>query len=349
MTSVSPPCLSSRLRAQLKKLLFFILKLAMTAGIIIWLLHGQDLEMFEKLLSVPWFIFAAVIFLQLFQHLIGSWRWLYLLRLQNIAISFRESVTLTWQSFFYSLVMPGGTLGGDLVKVTILCTRIPKGQRLEPASTIFIDRVIGMLGLFMMILFLSPLVWIHADAISPGGWTLILILLPACLAGVLAGMGMFFHREIERITIFGQLIHWLDGHSKGNLGRLLDAFDIYRASLGKLMLWALGSMLLIHIPAIMIVWVWMKGLNLSAPFLETLFAAGAGNTAGVLPSMGGFGFREATTNTLLQDLAGLSPELALLPVFGYAAVVFIFCLVGGLFVLFPDKNSMSVLFPVSEK
>lgn len=324
-----------------KKIIIFLIKLSLTVGIIWWLLRGQDEKTFRQLLDIAPVFLVIAFSLECFQHVIAAWRWQSLLRLQGIEISLWEAIILNWQSFFYSLVMPGGALGGDLIKVTILCARIPKGKRLEPASTIFIDRVVGMIGLFMMILVLSPLIFFHTSEMSSFGWVIVTILLPACLAGVLAGVGLFYHRELEKIRLIGRLFGWLDVKSKGAWERLLSAFDIYRTKLGYLFLWALGSMLLIHLPAIMIVVVFMWGLSMHGSVLATIFSAAAGNTAGVLPSLGGFGFREATTDRLLQDLAGLPSETALLPVLGYAAVLLIFNLLGGIWVLIPMKSSVT--------
>ncbi len=330
----------------LKETLIFIIKIGI-AGFIIWYIcHKDDID-FSKLLLIPVWAILVMSALQCFQHVIAAARWRYLLKIQKVEISLWEAITLNWHSFFYSLVLPGGALGGDVVKATIVYNRLPKGKRLEPAFTIFIDRVIGMVSLFGMILLLSPLVWIYRHHFSNFAWVILAVLLPVCLAGIVCAFGLFYHREISRIPGIKHLMDWADGKSHGKIERLFESFDLYRGAMKPIITWAVLGAFLIHMPAAIIIYVAALGLHAvealkqALPFWETVFTTSAANTAGMLPSFGGFGLREGTNKVLMEDMTGIAGGDVLLPVFTYSALLIIFNLLGGIWMFVKHKETMT--------
>ena len=52
------------------------------------------------------------------------------------------------QGYFFSLVIPGGAIGGDVAKMGLLARRSQPGSRAEGVFTVVMDRVIGMIALF---------------------------------------------------------------------------------------------------------------------------------------------------------------------------------------------------------
>ena len=53
------------------------------------------------------------------------------------------------QGVFFTLFIPGGAVGGDLVKAGIVGKRAPDGQKFNGVFSILIDRICGMIGLFL--------------------------------------------------------------------------------------------------------------------------------------------------------------------------------------------------------
>jgi uncharacterized membrane protein YbhN (UPF0104 family) len=77
-----------------------------------------------------------------------SWRWLVLLRAQEVHIGRRRAGELYLVGAFFSLLLPGAT-AGDLVKGWYVA-REATGRRAEAATTVLLDRIMGFVGLIMV-------------------------------------------------------------------------------------------------------------------------------------------------------------------------------------------------------
>ena len=51
-------------------------------------------------------------------------------------------------------MIPGGAIGGDVVKMGVLSKRTSPGAKMEGAFTILIDRIVAMIALFALALLL---------------------------------------------------------------------------------------------------------------------------------------------------------------------------------------------------
>jgi len=109
---------------RLRSIAFFLLRIAIASGIIAWLVSKNDEKLLDALKSINpiWLLPAILLY---FSHMLaGAWRWYLLLRVQDICISFRETLSLMMQGFFFSLVIPGGALGGDFIKASLVSKNI---------------------------------------------------------------------------------------------------------------------------------------------------------------------------------------------------------------------------------
>lgn len=69
--------------------------------------------------------------------LVCTWRWHRLTRILQVKLSGFEALSLTMQGYFFSLVIPGGAIGGDVVKMGVLTKRSRAGREwraLSPSS-----------------------------------------------------------------------------------------------------------------------------------------------------------------------------------------------------------------------
>lgn len=103
-----------------------------------WRLAG-----FSLLLFAPVPIFSAV-------------RLVLMLRIQNVILTVWEAVKLTFAGNFFNFALPG-TTGGDLIKAYYI-TKYTH-HKTEAVTAIFLDRVIGLLGLMMLASLLFGLAW----------------------------------------------------------------------------------------------------------------------------------------------------------------------------------------------
>jgi uncharacterized protein (TIRG00374 family) len=131
----------------------WIARIAVATGAILWLLHGQDwgkLAAVFHSLSLGYFVLSLAVYA--FAQVVIAVRWWFLLRAQSIHIDVLAAVRLFFLGLFYSNVMPGSG-GGDLVKAWYVTKHTNK--RLEGALSVFVDRVIGLIGLSTRMCWLS--------------------------------------------------------------------------------------------------------------------------------------------------------------------------------------------------
>ena len=123
---------------KIKSYLFFFFKIGLAAAVV-WILFSRGkAEMIETLRSFDCrFLIPAFLFTWL-QAVFSSWRWKHLTDVPGIRLSFREALSLSMQGNFFSLVIPGGAIGGDVVKMAVVGKRVPSGNKMEGAFSVLI-------------------------------------------------------------------------------------------------------------------------------------------------------------------------------------------------------------------
>lgn len=123
-----------------------LLKVALAGGLIAWLIQSGRLEPARVAAAARhWPLLLGIVGVLCVQILIVTWRWNLLLRTQDIRLSYRRTLSLTMIGLASTLFMPG-SVGGDLVKAYYV-TLDASDKRPQAVMTIFLDRLIGLLGL----------------------------------------------------------------------------------------------------------------------------------------------------------------------------------------------------------
>jgi uncharacterized membrane protein YbhN (UPF0104 family) len=91
--------------------------------------------------------------------ILQAWRWWWLLRAQQIDLSFQSTLGLVWIGRFLALVLPG-VVGGDVVRGYYLIREVPSAK-MAGVSTVLLDRAMGFYSSFLLGMF--ALAWM--------GWT----------------------------------------------------------------------------------------------------------------------------------------------------------------------------------
>lgn len=294
------------------------LRLAVAALFLWWVM--KDLR-FSELKKLTWqgvligvIAAAAAVLVQVS---LTALRWRMLLKSQNITISVYRALSLTFQGAMFSMFMPGGAVGGDVLKAAFLTRETRDGQKIEGVTTIFLDRVIGMMGLFLLVL-LSGLCCIkQVMGFKPEIRFLVLILMAVCLAGLLAGLVLLFQDLFFRIRFLAFLLNKADGLVHGALTRILKSVEVCRRDRKTLFLAFLASFLVLHPMLIFSAFLVMRGVAGEFPSLLPGFLSfSLGSTASVAPvTPGGLGTRDKVIEVLLQSfgvdlgIASLTPIL----------------------------------------
>ena len=202
-------------REKMKKFAAPLLKLLIAAAIVAFLVtrNSEGLLAAFRAIHPGWLAAAFVLYgIHIWAN---AWRWHLLLRVRDIDCSMAEAFSLTMQSFFFSLVIPGGAIGGDLVRIGFLTARVPKEQKFVGAFTILMDRFTGMIGIFLMALVMLPLCLSFLDMGSGVMRALIWLLLGGSVCGLLAAVVVFRHHLLEKIALYRALQSFADRMTHG--------------------------------------------------------------------------------------------------------------------------------------
>jgi len=156
-------------KAEKKKHVFLLLRVAVViAGIIwgaIWISTkvgwGSLADVFGRM---NLWIFAAVLVIIIFSHMIVGFRWWLLLRSQSVFINLWAAVKLYFVGWFYNNFMPS-SVGGDLIRAWYVTKHTHR--KFEAALSVFVDRVIGLFSTFVIAAFFYTL-FLRGKSIDAG-------------------------------------------------------------------------------------------------------------------------------------------------------------------------------------
>ena len=246
------------------------------------------------------------------------------------------------QGNFFSLVIPGGAIGGDVVKMAVLGKRTPAGSKVEGAFTVFTDRVIGMASLFSLTLLLllpetGVLMKIRWGSLPPSPFLNVLFIAGTallCLAGLAGSLLLFFHKAFFKLPGITFLLQKLDGLSKGAVSRMTEAASSYAGHWRLLFCWIILTAFLIHLLAALPFMLLLQGLGVQFSCLTVITAVVIGNIAGLIPLFpGGIGIRDLVTVTLLAAGSIGSGDAKTAQLLS-TAIMLLTYLSGGLFFIF---------------
>jgi len=211
------------LSARNRRLLLSLLQLVLAGGLIAFLFLRMDnrADMLEALRSIGrrWPFGAAAVLCFLGCLSIASRRWQMILAATGMTLSFARTLRLTLIGQFFNAFL-FGALGGDTVKAFGVARVFPANQAAAAAS-VFIDRVIGMLALFVIaaaVLVLRPVFFLRYPQTRAVALALVVCMIALALVLVMVFRRNLFEqsarfRKWETTTRLG-----------GTLSRLYRAF-----------------------------------------------------------------------------------------------------------------------------
>lgn len=148
----------------------------------------------------PWLALAFVLMLP--TYLLVSCRFWLVLRNQGIEVPIGLALRWTMIGSFFDLAMPSNS-GGDLVKGAYVVKHVGPGLRTRGVMAVAFDRILGLIGLFLLASFAVIGGWQYVSQIP--GSSKLLVLLPLVTLGALAFFRIFGSRRLyrnERIASF---------------------------------------------------------------------------------------------------------------------------------------------------
>jgi uncharacterized protein (TIRG00374 family) len=285
---------------KLKRLVIGIVRLAVIAVLVAWVLHGTNLsdlaDVAARLLG-HWGLALAAVGVMMLQSPMGAVRWRLLLGVQGIELGFLESLRLTFIGWFFNNWMPGST-GGDFVKayyVAHLTHRKP-----EAVTVVFLDRFVGLAALCLMGGG-AVLVSLHDPRIQAAR-----VIVLVFLAGIIGGGTVYYSRRLRRIFRVDWMLARLPlRHVVEKVDRALLAYRDHKGTVAVAVLYSWGTQLV----SILATWWLASALGSHAAWYQYFIAMPAiWLVWALIPVPGGFGVAEAMVQGLFSA-AVLSGDL----------------------------------------
>jgi uncharacterized protein (TIRG00374 family) len=291
---------------------------------IVWTVGPEHLWEVFQTISVGWFL-AGVGFFGIVCW-VGTERWRLIMRVQGLELPFRRALSIFFVGHFFNAFMLGAT-GGDVVKAWY-AAKETHHKKTEAVMTVLVDRLIGLLALFVIVLVMMGLNYhrVFDDPKLRKAAYVALIVVVATVSLTVVG----FYRSFSRHFPFVR--RWLEKMPKfETLRKMTKAYQVYATHpkvVGQTMLLSIG----LHMAVMSSVWCIGRGLKLDIPYWDYLLYLPIINTIAAVPiTVSGFGVREGMYVVFFGVLIGDAQAISL-SLFGYATSL-VWSVVGGGFYL----------------
>ncbi|MDP3730798.1 MAG: lysylphosphatidylglycerol synthase transmembrane domain-containing protein [Candidatus Omnitrophota bacterium] len=267
-------------------------------ALLLYIMRGKYPEILKAFASakVPLLLLALLIFAG--AAAVASVRLRLLIEAQGIAITFKETLSLTFIGYFFNNFLPT-SIGGDVVKAYYLSKKTDK--KAGAYASVFVDRVIGLFTMiFMAFLALffaeegivDPALRCIIYAITFGSIVFIVLMTNKRLAQKFSFLFFMINPIKEKLKKIYEVIHQYQYQKALMFRSLLISFAsqvLFFASLGVVIL-SIGS----RIP--------VKDLFIKTPIVGMM---------SLLPSINGLGLREGSNVVLFGPLMGSDKAFAM--------------------------------------
>lgn len=302
-----------------KKIALVIVRLAVSAGIIIYIFSKPDTSLPRifaalKHIKLSWLLSALITCKAAI--LIGSYRWQILMKAHDIKVNYRQAVGLNYLGAFFNNFMLSLT-GGDVVKA-YYAAKLTSEKKAESATVVFIDRLIGFSGLLILGL-VSVLFGIGKEGVSSALVVILVAVLCFAILGIFA-----FNRGIARK--FAKFTG--SGGIRETLKKVYDAVYFYKSKKGVLAK-AFALSILVWIFLVLINFQLAKGLGIELSAGYYFVFIPVINIISSMPiTIAGWGLREQMYKQFFGSV-GVSGGTAVSLSIAFAMVMLALSLIGG--------------------
>lgn len=314
----------------LKKAAAALVRLAIGLAIILYLFQKIDTSTLATIVSESlrlwrWLIGAVLLFLACL--CIGAVRWKIILDAQDLRMSWGRTFCVYFIGHFFNSFMFGAT-GGDVARA-YYAMKETHHKKPEAVATVIIDRVIGMIVLFLiagaMLIVKAGFYLVHPKTHIP-----VLVMLAMIAA---AAMGLLFVFNFNRLKGWA-IFRWITSHpwAGPKIERLVMSFDLYRRRTSVLVSTAIlsaGN----HIFIVLMCYCLGKSLQVHLGIIDYLAVIPLIMSVSAIPiTPGGLGIREGLAVAMLGAMGVSSVQALPLSLMVYALTL-VWSLAGGIIFL----------------
>jgi len=306
-----------------------LLRLVVSLSLLGWLLAKVDYASLGRILAradLEWLLLPHLLTLITFSCCVVKWR--LLLRAQGLVVSTQSLARYYLVGLFFSNFLPSN-VGGDVVRATMLTRRAGGRWWTVAGSSVLIERLTGLFGLFLM---LGLGIVLHRRWV-----TSLHVLMPIGVAfgGILAvvavlftGAGVAMLGALSRVKLLARPVALLDEFHK-NLLR-------YRRTPGVIVKCLGLSCIFYAASSLQVAWLCNVFPQVESSWSVQLVVFGATSLLGLLPvAVNGYGVQEGGYVVFLTSL-GYTLDQSLIVAFGFRAISLSLSFLGG--ILFAAGN-----------
>ncbi|HEY8271512.1 MAG TPA: lysylphosphatidylglycerol synthase transmembrane domain-containing protein [Pseudobdellovibrionaceae bacterium] len=315
------------MQKKVKNILFQILKIVFSVGLIFWLVQSGKLN-FKALTNLLHLKYVLPGFLLVAGSVyLTSERWRILLQTQSHHLPSWKTFKLTMIGVFFNFAVPGG-VGGDIVKAFYFTKDYPE-SKMAAATSVLVDRVLGLYGLILMAFLAMLFDWKHVQADSSLHFLWIAII--ALLFTASTAFALIFSQKIYDRGSFRRALEKLPFHEK--TVRIYESVHLYgrnyKTLIGSIFISLLSQSFSI---LFMILAGHASGLGTEMPWSTYFLVAPLGFMATAIPiSPAGVGVGQAAFYFLFNIYSGHATDLGPTVVTAYQVGQFLFGLLGAFF------------------
>jgi uncharacterized protein (TIRG00374 family) len=298
---------------------------------IVWKLGPDHLGQSFQKISLGWFALAVALMGGVI--VCGVLRWQWILRVQGLELTFWRACSISFIGMFFNAFMLGAT-GGDVMKALYIA-RETHHKKAEAVASVIVDRIIGLLVLFVIALVMMLIFWrrvfddprLHTFAV----FTLLVVLgtVGVTVIGFWKGFAdklPGLRRNLERLPKYD------------TFRRMVDAYRVYATHPAVLLRTALITVG-VHVCSMLSIVCIGRGLGITQAGLVDyfLYLPIINSIAAVPISISGFGVREGMYVTMFDRIGVPGAAALAMSLLGYLAVL-IWSVVGAGFYLTHRKD-----------
>ena len=264
-------------KATIKKYFFNIFKVLVTTLLFIVIFGKVDINSTIQILKATdssFFILALLV--MTIEVLIANTRWRLILKQLGSNIAYFTALRYLWIGVFFNQALPS-SIGGDAVRGYYLCKNEDYSIS-EATIGVLLDRVIGLIGLVLLVIFTIPLIF--ELIVTPlTKWTILAIIIAALLAIIMSLIIDLIPNKFSQWKIMNGLVKF---SSKGR--------EVLFSFYGML---SIILSLIIHLTFVFAAWLLAYGMGLDISLTGMLLIVPITNLLIALPiSIAGWGIRE---------------------------------------------------------
>lgn len=135
---------------KLKSHLGMILRIIVALGAIsLFFIKHKPRQLYSELSRLDWWVFASAMALYWIAQVVFVLRWRLLSSVQSVHFGFWAGLRLHFLGLFYNNCLPS-SIGGDIIRAWYVTHHCDEDKKEEAALSVFVDRAVGLLGLFIM-------------------------------------------------------------------------------------------------------------------------------------------------------------------------------------------------------